>query len=180
MNQLTRTGWARRSDDLESCARALGVQPDVLREAREQYGRRPRAETAALCIKFPEVVFKHWRAVASAQKLESALLMRGLIEALLLGGRLPTWAGRFWFFRGKKYDITIPQGTNWPWKVYTEISRGADRALEDIARVNKTTKTALVRGQVLDYLEGKTHRVVLLNSSAMAGDSERYLRLWGL
>ena len=179
VNQLARTGWARRSEPVETLAVALGVQPSVLEEARAR-GRQQRVETASIVLKFPEAIFERWNHIADAQALEGALLLRGLIEAFLRNGKLPEWTGRFWFFGDRKYDVDSWRQGNWPWKVRAEISRGADLALEHISALHKTTKTALVRGHVIDYLEGRTRQVILIGASDMYGAPERYLAEWGL
>lgn len=181
VNLLTRTHWAKTETDPNVLAPRLGLQPDVIVEARALQNRRHSIETCAFTLQMPKSIFEYWNRTSEAQQAPGALLLRGLIQVLLSQAKLPTWTGKSWFFRGKRVALSgIPHGKNWPWKQKTLISRGADRALAEIATHHKTTKTGLVRGHVIDYLEGRAPRLILISSEQMHSDPRRYTKLWGL
>lgn len=178
---VARTRWARADYDWEKLAPHLGVQVDVLRDARARHGERPVVETCAFVLQMPEQVWKDWKRVCAHQDLEGGLALRGLVQSLLLNAKRPTWIGKGWMYRGRRVRMAgVSHGENWPWKQKTMLSRGADRALSAIAEELKTTKTALVRGQLLDYLEGKAPRIILMSAEDMSNDPHRYTRLWGI
>ena len=180
VNLVAGTKWARRQGDLEQISKHLGVRPELLQEARERSKRRI-VDTCAFVLYMPEEVFKLWERTVALQGLKGGLLLRGLIQVLLVNAKVPTWTQNWWMLGGKRHNMgNNKKGQNWPWKVKTLISRGADRALVQIADHHKTTKTSLVRGQVIDYLEGRARRVILMPSEAMANDPKKYTNLWGL
>lgn len=180
VEQIKRTRFARESTTLEETAERLGVRPDVLAQARQEYREksfRARYERYRFCVTTPKIVRDHWNRVAAARKIEGSLLLRGLIQALLLSGQPPTTTHTFWLYRGVEMPLTGIK-SKWPWRIEASISRGADKALDDIANHIGCSKTALVRGQVVDFLEGRTKRVVLISSSQMYNDPRKYLEKW--
>lgn len=180
LNLLLRTRWAKEqsSDSVEEIARRLGVQPDVLVEARRLYGRAPRSETREFLLAMPQKVHADWIRVTQMNRLDSSLLLRGLIQALLLSGVPPKRLQKFWIYKGERLHVGKQQGQTWPWKAHTYISWGADRALTQIAERYQATKTALVRGHVCAYLEGKASKLVLVGVNNMYNDPTRYTELW--
>lgn len=181
VEQIKRTRFARESTTLEETAERLGVRADVLAQARQEYRQkafRADYERYRFFVSAPKIVRDHWNRVAAARKIEGPLLLRGLIQALLLSGQPPTTTHTFWFYRGVAMPIPSGIKSKWPWRIEASISRGADKALDDIANRLGCSKTALVRGQVVDFLEGRTKRVVLISSSQMYNDPRKYLEKW--
>lgn len=180
VNLVAGTRWARVEGDVEKISKHLGVRPEVLEEARRR-GERRAIDTCAFVLFMPEEIFKLWKRTLELQGLEGGLLLRGLIQVLLTSAKKPTWTNNWWMVGGKRYNMgNNRKGQNWPWKVKALISRGADRALVQIADHHRTTKTSLIRGQVIDYLEGRSPKVILMPSDAMANDPKKYTNLWGL
>lgn len=178
---VARTRWARADVDVDKLGPRLGVQPDVLRDARARYGARPVIETCAFVLQMPERIFLDWTRACELQALDGGLMLRGLVQAMLLNAKKPTWTSKGWMYRGRRMAMSgVSHGQNWPWKQKTMLSRGAERALVEIADHLQITKTALVRGQVIDYLEGKAPRIILMGADSMSNDPKRYTRLWGL
>ena len=68
--------------------------------------------------------------------------------------------------------------TRWPFSAQTEITQGAGRALVLRADVTGCTVRALMRGMVLELLEGRLKRVLMASAvQAMWDDETRYWKL---
>lgn len=164
---------------MEQVAKNIGVQPFILERARKANQLERRPGTARMYLAMPEVVYRDFVTVAEAQQLEGAALLRGIVQVLLLSGKLPRHLDRTWIYRGRVVRMSgVRVGERWPWKLSFKISRGAYEALKALALANHTTATALVRGQVCDYMDGVSPKIVLLSADRMFNDPQRYLALW--
>lgn len=152
----------------------------MLKRARAEYGTKIAVETHGIFLSLPEVIFEEYKVRCATNQLEHSVLLRGLIQQLLLSGRKPAWLGRGWFLGGKRFLMRGKHGERWPWNIRAEVSRGAERALEEIAKKYRTTKTGLVRGQVIDYLDGKVTKLVLIDATQMSNTARAYTKLWDL
>lgn len=176
-------------------AARIGVQESVLvdaqasldaeREAaglpREEIGTRAqRGKRKIVDLDMPERVFLDWKQYCALRDLTPAVLLRSLIHTLLSGPRNPTWTGKGWLYRGERLELTgyrqyMAQKREWPWAAKTMVTPGAARALQLRADATRAKPTGLVRGMVIDLLEGKLREWHLVpNVAIMWDDESRY------
>lgn len=180
-----RTRWVRDGTDVEKTALMMGIQPSVLEEARKSYAAQhpkpSRSRTYTLELAMPEALYRRFQILVNEQRVLRSLLLRGLVEVLLRSGKPPSSFYPSWTYRGKIYLLKKPPpGKPPPWRLKSEISRGAAHALADIAAHYNSTRTALVRSQIIDYMEGRVPHVLLIPVDEMAQDPRKYLAAWGL
>jgi hypothetical protein len=193
VDKVKRSRWVTyASDDVETVAQRIGVQPDVLRQAqseleaeRQADGRpalvlgssrlRPRKQPQ-LGVDMPKEVFEDWQLYCKTRDLPGGVIVRSLIHTLLSGPENPTWIGRRWRYRGRTLKLTgYKYAVGWPYKVKTKLSFGASRALALRAQSIGCNVAALIRGAVIDLLEGRTKRLNIITSAdAMWEDENRY------
>lgn len=180
---------------LEDRARYLGVQPDVLIEAdkrrlerhasvgrfasnREVHGRAAHdAYTYRIQLYMPPVIAKPFDEVCEIKGITASTLGRAVVHTLLLSPNNPRWYGTGWLYKGKLYSEDRCQtGKRAPQSVTKQfiISTGADIALRRRAERAGTHKTALVRGAIIDLLEGHTGKLIYSDTGSMYNDPDRY------
>lgn len=191
IEQLQHTRWVTEpGDTVGSVADRLGVTPQLLAEAQRQYterareagrtplvlgGRRPVTSRVKITLAFPKSIWEDWLAVVAAQNATPAVLLRSLIQQLLCGPENPRDLGRGWRYRGRRAKLVGKHGAHYPFVVHTDISDGAYRALCMRAGEIGVTPTALMRGQVLELMEGRIRRILLVPSwQSMWDDPARY------
>lgn len=195
VDKVKRSRWVTyNADTAESVARRIGVQPDVITQAQRELsderqaagkapvllgtGRPPRRRRRQIDVDMPKDVHSDWLLYCKTRDLPGSVVIRSLIQTLLSGPENPRWLGRQWRYRGRTlhlagYKDYVQRG--WPYNVKTDVSEGAARALTIRARALGCTPTALVRGAVIDLLEGHTKRLNIVTSSvAMWDDETRY------
>lgn len=176
---------------LEDLARYLGVQPDVLEEAtkkrherieqagfratnREVHGRAGhRVYTRVIPLYVPREVMDPIRALCEQRDILPVGLFRAVIHTFLLSSRNPTWQNKGWLYQGKCYSGSISAPGNSKYQV--RISTGAHIALTRRAEVRGATLTGLVRGAILDMLEGRTKKLIYVDTAGMYNDPHRYV-----
>jgi hypothetical protein len=194
--KIKRSRWVTRTtDNVETVARRLGVQASVLVEAqrelteeRQAQGRQPAAlgnrskrsaKRQIIEVEMPEAVFGDWQEYCRQRDMVPSVLLRSLVHTLLSGPENPMWVGRTWVYRGKRLVLDGYKEQmklkGWPWSVKSQITHGAMRALTIRADLLGCTPTALMRGSVIDLLEGRTKRLnVTPGVSSMWDDENRY------
>lgn len=195
IDKLKRSRWVTYSTDTtESVAKRIGVQPDVIVQAQRELaaerqaegkapmrlgtGRTKRGRRRQIDVDMPKEVHEDWILYCRTRDLPGSVVIRSLIHTLLSGPDNPTWISRRWRYRGRLlrlvgYKEYVNRG--WPYNVKTDVSEGAARALAVRARGLGCTLAALVRGAVIDLLEGRTKRLNIVSSSdAMWDDETRY------
>lgn len=196
IDKLKASRWARTSDEaLSAMAKRIGVQPDLLAQAQRELdedakrrGRRRtqigapnrlRGKRRKVEVQLPERIYEDWVAYGKHRGMAPSLVLRGLIHDLLSGPRQPTKLERTCFYRGKKYQLTgYKYGVKWPFMAKTDVTEGAARALTLRAAATGTTVAGLLRGLVLDLLEGRVKRVTVISgANAMFDDETRYWTL---
>ena len=196
IDKLKRSRWVSYStDSLEAVARRVGVQPDVLVQAQAELtaerrsdgkkaivlgtGRAWHGRRKQIDLDLPKAVNDDWLAYCRARDLSGSVVLRSIIHTLLSGPENPTWTGRTWWYRGKmhrlsNYKVVAAKGW-WPYNAKTDVTPGAARALTLRAERIGCTYTGLVRGAIIDLLEGRTKRLnVVTVASAMWEDENRY------
>ncbi len=199
IHKLTRSRWVRPTDEpIDETAVRIGVQPDVLRAAQAQLdaerkadgkpplivgtGRVRRGPRKQLDLDMPQAVYEDYERYSSLRGLPGAVVLRSVVHTLLSGPDNPRWVGRGWVYRGQhqpldRYQERAGKG-GWPWNVKADLSDGAFRALIIRAEQLGCTYTALARGAVIDLLEGRAPRLIIVTSStAMWADESRYWTL---
>lgn len=195
--KVKQSRWrAVAGEELETVARRLGVQPEVILEAQAALdadqaalGRSERVVGSPATygvprrvdVNFPKPVWQDWEAYCKLRQLQHGVLLRSLIHTLLSGPDQPRWLGRGWVYRGHRLRMLSSDAKgkkNWPYTAKTWITHGASRALVVRANVCGCTVTALMRGIVLELLEGRLERVLMASAvQAMWDDETRYWTL---
>lgn len=191
IDQLKLTQWPRRRDQTPAeLAQALGVQLEVLQVAMTELraeevarGRLPstlvrqqdEVVLAALDVTMPEAVWKDWSAYCERRQLAPAVLLRSLVHCFLNQQANPSWVAAYWRYRGQ--ILHISKRKTWPWKAFARVPRGVEIALTRRAKAIGTTRAALLRGIIIDMLEGRTTRIPLIAARAMWNDPERYVQV---
>lgn len=198
IDKLKQSRWARmKGESIEHLGVRLGVQPDVLIVAQRELHRERRAAglrpislgehqrphqvtSKKLLLLFPKAVYADWKQLCDLRGIKAATMLRSLIHTLLSGPRNPTWTGRWWIYHGRRYPLDKHShhkrtSKKWPYVTHTTVTHGAAAALTMRADGAGTTVTALMRGQVIDLLEGRLERLNIINApGAMFDDEKRY------
>ncbi len=193
---LATTHWARIGpEEVERHAKGLGVAPEILQAARDVVDRERKkrglkpiqgrkvneATWPQLEIDMPEKVFDDWHTWCEMQQSTSNALLRGIIHAYLLGTWEPEWVSRHWRYKGS--TLIVPRRgyeekhrAAWPYRERVLVTTGAKRALIFRAARTNTTATAIVRGLMLEILEGRYGNVIPRDARSMFADVQRYTR----
>lgn len=195
---LATTTWARvgvTKEEIVRHAQGLGVAPEILQAARDIVDRertsrglkpvegpkKTEAQFPQLEIDMPEKVFDDWHTWCDMQHSTSNALMRGIIHVYLLGDWEPAWVSRHWRYKGE--TLLVPRKgyeeknrAAWPYRERVLVTRGAKNALIFRAARTNTNATAIVRGLVLEILEGRYRKVVPRDARSMFADTQRYVR----
>jgi len=196
IEKVKRSRWVTYpTDSLEAVARRVGVQPDVLVQAQAELSaeRRSAGQRAVVLgtgktvhgrrkqidLDLPKALNDDWLAYCRARDLSSSVVLRSIIHTLLSGPENPGWTGRSWWYRGKTHRLSnfkeVAAKGWWPYNAKTDVTPGAFRALVLRAQRLRCTYTGLVRGAIIDLLEGRTKRLnVVTVASEMWEDENRY------
>jgi hypothetical protein len=176
-------------------AKDIGLTPELLLEARRRLdGEKKRRHLEPvkgiktnertfpqLEIDMPEEVWNDWRDWCERQHAMPNAIMRGLLHGYLLGSWEPKWLSSHWRYKGKYTPTSFrlweeANKAAWPFRERVLIPRGAKDALMLRAeRINKSTR-AIMRGLVLEVLEGRMRIVEPMDSRSMFNDPMRYLK----
>lgn len=184
VHKLAVTRWGASKDViLPELAVKLGVQLDVLREAvkiREAraleigHGRTKgrAADYADLKIFAPPEVFRYWEQYCQTLQIAKSAFLRSLVHQFLIAGApRPTTTTSAWIFRGNVYRQRLADRQT----IRAIVTRGVQIALDHYADEWHVKPSAILRGLVLDALEGKTKRLKIVAFSELWGDPDRYL-----
>lgn len=188
VDKLKQTRWRWLSgDDLESVSVRLGVRPEVIREAQaelsaehvqsgrapERVGDRRKIDPTdhKVHLKMPRRVYEDFMRYAKVRQLQQGVLLRSCIHTLLSGPDQPQYLGSGWFYRGHR--LQAPRSERY--YAHTWITHGARRALTIRADASGCKATALIRGSVIELLEGRVPRLIMAaDPRAMWSDETRY------
>ena len=182
------------TDDDDSLAKRLGVQADVLREARKMFEERVRIQRMPegqrhgqmmklyvdprhnIFLEPPEEMYQAWAAIRDARKTNDAQLLRGVVHAVLQLRTQPGW-------------LTTKTRTGWVWKgqwlpgnkkktsearLFTSLNTPAHAALTERARLTNVLPTAIVRWGVCLFLHGTLDAQVVTTRAALYKRKESY------
>jgi hypothetical protein len=178
VGKLAQSRWpVRKGDTDETMGKRLGVQPDVLAEAREVLRRQaektsghirrlgmPRALDGKgarydVYLEPPEAISREWCAQRDRRRLTNAVLLRSAICHILTLPYQPAWihSGRkAWRYRGQflaQTNIRLHR-----FRLHTTLSETAFHALHARAEATRTTAGAIARWAVTAFLEGTLER----------------------
>jgi hypothetical protein len=174
-------------ESIEELAQRLGVQADVLRTAQAEraeeltaIGRPPikvgsaraRGSAPQLTLHCPKNIFQEMHVRATRLGVSHGELVRAIANTLLSGPDNPIWLYHCWMFEGVRQVIGYKPAQKWYLDV--ALSKGAHVALDQRATRLGTNKTALLRGAITDYLEGRMTGVCFVPVSMMWQDPKRY------
>lgn len=179
VGKLAMSRWpVRKGDTDETMGLRLGVQPDVLAEARSVMQRvvakkgdgrtrrlgMPRAGDGKLAryhvfLEPPAEIYKEWCAYRDRRRLTNAVLLRSAVSHVLTLPAQPAslHSGRSaWVFRGQACAQENIREHKFRFK--TNVSEATFRALGERAANTGTSPSAIARWAVTALLEGKLER----------------------
>lgn len=184
--QLERTRWVQpQGEPLETTAERLGVTTSVLEEARKHYektvergrlGSRFITESVPVIIKAPRTIHEEWVSRCAQLRLDGSAVLRTLIHRLLLSRETPRYAFELrWVCHGAVHELKAPKRGTWPYRIRARVSRGAKSALKIRSERLRTTETALVRAQIIEFLERRIARLPhVVTSEQMHSNVNKY------
>lgn len=190
--QVAGTQYAREpvADDaaLETLAKRIGVQPDLLAEARVRsrtLGHAPaglyQGDRRLVEVSCAEEPYRAWeRHVEAWGGTGQSDLLRSLIYAYLCGTYEPPRERltRYWVWEGRHVTVARIKGRP-AYSIHSFIKRGAYVALVERARRLNHTVTALMRALILENMDGRFGQrgaLTILDLRSMPGDPEFYLK----
>jgi hypothetical protein len=194
IERLATSRWPIYLDDTdELIAARIGVQVDVLREARALVRARekkpdrrdarlgmPRAQPFArfhIFLEPPPLIYAEWKAQCRHRDQTNACLLRSIVHHVLRLKVQPDWVtGRrreAWFYQGEwlgQQNIREHR-----YRMHTYVTEPCYRALTERARATHVTASAIVRWGVCAFLEGKFRKFQIVTSlDSLYNDSHRY------
>lgn len=189
--RLAATRLARPSSMTdEEFAALIGVHPSVWEEANRRIPtRRGRAKisgrtpTKKFGLEMPAQLYSALEAYASNQDLQASVLVRSCVDWVLRQPDIEVKgnyaAGSYWTFLGKSFTFNSKARGVDRHRVQASLSVGAYDALNMRATVLGTSAFGLVRGAVVDLMEGKIRTLpVLAQAAYMFSDASRYMEHW--
>lgn len=171
-------------------AKVLGVDVSVWLEAKaiipKRHGRAKRisgTSTKKLGIEMPKTVHTALTGYAKNQDLEASVLVRSCADWVLRQHDLPTsqnyGPGEGWTLFGKTYHFNSRARKTERFRVQCLLSIGAHDALAVRAASATTSVHGLVRGAIIDLMEGRiTTLPIIAQASYMPDDLTMYTKLW--
>lgn len=194
IEHLSTSRWPIYRDDTdEIIAKRIGVQVDVLQEARALVIARerkpdrkdarlgmPRSQPFArfhIFLEPPEEIYLDWKAQCAHRDQIDACLLRSVVHHVLRLEVQPSWVtGRrrkAWFYQ-KKW-LGQANIREHEFRIKTNVTAPCHRALTERARATHTTASAIVRWGVCAFLEGKFRNFEIVTSlDSLYNDANRY------
>lgn len=193
IGQLVNTTFPTYSDDTdEETARRIGVQADVLREARRIFVAR-EAKAGNLNVKLgrtvsgrpgvwlflepPEEVYEDWMAQSKQREQSSSCMLRSVVHHVLRLGVQPDWLtarrAAAWRYREKWLGQSYIREHRF--RLSTKISENAWDALRARARATGVSAASVARWGVTAFLEGRfLHLKIVTSLEAMYNAKDKY------
>jgi hypothetical protein len=196
IERLIETKFARDAipdAQIDAAAKQLGVDPDVLldarartRERRHEHGLRPRMKKLVPAdvqarhsrlyqfhLYMPGELFRLWKDECAYRGIEGSTLLRALIHSYLLSSYEPTSPVTGWYWKGSRYRMGDAQIRR-DFLERAVIPQGAKRALRRRAARFGGTSVGIVRALVLEAMAGKHRKVPVIDAGMMFDDEDRY------
>lgn len=181
--RLRGTRYAQQAlkGSIDDAAKRLGVQTDLLLEARadvmldrHREGRQiTRRNARQIDIFMPPTVYEAWKDECVARGVEGPTLLRSAIHHYLLH----TWEPRdllpHWRYDGKLYRCGR-HASKFP-RERADVTTGAWRALQQRARLQGASAAMVMRGLVQDILGGGFRTIPLVPAGNLYDDEKRYV-----
>lgn len=181
-----------RDDTDEEVAKRIGVQVDVLREARQLFrareakagnqnaklGRTVAGRSGVLFfLEPPEPIYEEWMAQAKQRDQSSACMLRSVVHHVLRLGVQPDWVTAkrraAWRYRGNWYGQSYIREHRF--RLSTRISENAWNALRARGRATGVSASSIARWGVTAFLEGRLLKVTIVTSlEAMYNARDKY------
>ena len=181
---------------LDEVAEEMGVQPDVLVEARLNAlqerisgGRQPslgqkraRSKHYQFELLMPEAIHGAWKNEAERRGLDGSALLRSMVHAYLLGSWEPPAVTKRWIWRGVGYDVKPGKwkqvhGSRYPFRERALITNAARRALTRRGSRMGARPSSVLRSLVLAAIEGTwaaPGTIAIVDAAGMYDDEDRY------
>lgn len=181
--QLKLSRWSRvRGESSTELAYRLGVQSDALEQAMRERAidietmakvpPRIRVEQRKIKVWIPVEVWSEWKRYCKILSISGGTLLRSICNHYLQNPvTTPAMQLSSWRYRGKRYKVRLETRR----LLMARVPRGARQAIDHYASLLRTSMGALVRGLILDVLEGRTRRLKIVTVDEMWGDPKRYL-----
>lgn len=187
IDRIATTSYVHRvltDEQVTKLADEMGVAEDVLLEARVRYkllraqaGRQPPlgdkksgTRHKQITIEMPPEVYEAWKEeVAARGFLDDTALLRSVLHSYLLTSREPSKISRQWHFEGR-----VLSAKHHSQRCRPLITQGAHRALRIRAAKAGCRPYAILRGLVLDVIDGHYQGVPLIDAERMYDDEKRY------
>lgn len=187
------TKYARMAildEQIDKVAERVGVQPDVLLEARALARIRdaergvmgaPRFTSELQArhrrlyeyhLPMPKVIHDEWKEECAFRVVESSTLLRSLIHHYLSTSYEPAETVRGWRRDGVR--LLVPKAVEHENLERATVTQGAKRALHIRAQRRGATSIAVVRALVLETLAGGFRGLPLVETKRMYDDEKRY------
>lgn len=191
VDRLVGTEHATRrieDDKLDDYAARIGVQPDVLIEARikarhlvvEGKSRhalsdetRPGYRTYFVKVRMPPRVLKRWQEECERRDVESSVLLVSLLHNYLSGRREPVQQfldRKWWHLDGRRLLVAKISEIG----ATALVSRGAWRALKIRATRLGEFRATVIRALMLEAMNGMHMDLPIVYLHAMLDDEHRY------
>ncbi len=180
VEQLKLSRWSVVSTEtVADAARRLGVQEDVLQQAinertsgKRLHARRELAEQRTLKLWVPEEIDRDFDAYCKILGVTSAIFFRSIAQSYLLNPvTTPAMLTGTWIYRNKRYLCHAKTRT----RLLARVSRGALLAIDHRAQQLSIPTAWLLKGLVIDVLEGRMRQIKIVLATDMWGDPKRYL-----
>jgi hypothetical protein len=183
VEKLVDSRWPIYRDDTdETIARRIGVQLDVLVEAREVLRAReeklhrsparlgrPRAKARSRYMLFlepPEEIFRDWVAHRDHRAQTNSCLLRSVVHHVLRLAWQPSWLTSkrhaAWYYHGRWLGQTNIRAH--PFRIKTDIGEACSRALTERALATGVGAAAIARWGVVALLQGKLRNFQIVTS----------------
>src|SRR5574342_59799 len=143
---------------IEKLAKRMGVQPDLVFEARALY-RIDRAKHGRGTLRrrlgqwdvwVPHPIWKAWEEECAFRGVEPPVLLRSLVAEYLSGTREPITVLAYWFWKGKRYGVG--HGGKDAHHAKAQFPYGAWRVLQRRAKRSGVTGSGIIRALILETL----------------------------
>ena len=185
----TRVAKPESMSDSEFAA-SLGVHPSVWEEAKQRIPSRrgksklvERTPTKKIGIEMPKALYDALGSYADNQDLQSSVLVRSCVDWVLRRDTVDVTgnyaSGARWTFIGKSFTFNSKARGIERFRIQAALSIGAYDALNIRASMLGTSAFGLVRGSVIDLMEGKIKTLpVVAQAAYMFDDANKYMEYW--
>jgi len=197
VQRVSTTRWSRHGgsrENAEKIASDLGVTPEILMEAWQERIARSKIKGVAqhrrkkinerdhpqMDLPMPKMIWELWMDYVDSAHLKGSDVLRGLMNAYLLGDWEPKHIGTKWIWNGEVVPIPniatyrAENGEKWPYIEKALVSVGAREAFRERASCMNSTMAGHLRGLVIDLLQGRC-QIQPIDARRMFEDPMRYL-----